>query len=57
MPKLVRKLSRESREALRKAGRKGGSAKVPKGFSKMDKERYAEISAKRKANNAKSQSA
>lgn len=50
----LRKLSKAAREAMREGGRRGGQAKVPKGFAKMSKERYAEISAKRKANNAKS---
>lgn len=31
------------------AGRKGGKAKVPKGFSKMDKEKLKELSKKASA--------
>jgi general stress protein YciG len=45
MPKY---LSPETRKKLAEAGRKGGRAKVPKGFSKMPRKRYAEFNRKGK---------
>lgn len=36
----------EVKVSFREAGRKGGLAKVPKGFAKMDKERLKDISKK-----------
>ena len=42
----MRKLSKETRKKLSVAGRKGGLAKVPKGFAKMEKEKAKEIQSK-----------
>lgn len=36
----------EVKVSFREAGRRGGLAKVPKGFAKMDKERLKDISKK-----------
>ena len=50
---MPRYISEESRAAMVAGGRKGGKAKVPKGYSMLPKERYKEISEKRKINNKK----
>jgi general stress protein YciG len=42
----MRNLSKLARLKLSMGGRKGGSAEVPKGFAKMDKELLKKISRK-----------
>jgi general stress protein YciG len=45
-PQWVQEILKRDPDHFKKIGAKGGSAKVPKGFAVMDKERLREVSAK-----------